>query len=78
MSLDPGVEVEGVYWENMDRLLYTNGTIVYKGTDIVEQGTVMYGTLGDQGNIEIININNYTDVIDMNVIRSLNINNYRL
>ena len=76
--MDPGVEVEGVYWENMDRLLYTNGTIVYKGTDIVEQGTVMYGTVGDQGNIEIIdmfNNDNNSDVIDMNVIRSLNVNN---
>ena len=31
VSLDSGIEVQGIYWENLDRIIYTNGTIVYKG-----------------------------------------------
>ena len=30
MQLEAGMEVEGVFWENLDRRVYSNGTIVYK------------------------------------------------
>ena len=27
VSLDPGLQVAGIYWENLDRIVHTNGTI---------------------------------------------------
>ena len=73
VSLDRGVEVEGSYWENMDRVIYNNGTIVYKGTEVVEEGEVLFGTVGDQGTINLLpELDNVT--LNMNVLRSLNIN----
>ena len=30
VQLEPGLEVEGVFWENLDRRVHSNGTIVYK------------------------------------------------
>ena len=32
VQLEPGLEVEGVFWENLDRRVHSNGTIVYKVT----------------------------------------------
>ena len=74
VSLDQGVQVEGSYWENMDRKLFNNGTIIYKGTNVVENGKVLFGTVDDSGNIKILsNIGNST--MDINLLRSLDINN---
>ena len=30
VQLEAGLEVEGVFWENLDRRVHSNGTIVYK------------------------------------------------
>ena len=73
VSLDPGLEVSGIYWENMDRILHTNGTIIYKLTGAVEQGRVLFGTLGDTGAINFLpEMDNIP--MDLETLRFLNIN----
>ena len=73
VSLDPGLEVSGIYWENMDRILHTNGTIIYKVTGAVEQGKVLFGTLGDTGAINFLpEMDNIP--MDLETLRFLNIN----
>ena len=73
VSLDTGVEVEGIYWENLDRIIYTNGSIVYKGTGVEEVGAVVYGTVGDGGAITVLpEISDYP--VDISLLRSINNN----
>ena len=69
VSLDRGVEVEGSYWENMDRVIYNNGTIEYKMTGVMEEGEVMFGTVGEQGTINLV-----PEIDNIDVLRTLNIN----
>ena len=73
VSLDSGVEVQGIYWENLDRIIYTNGTIVYKGTGVVEVGMVVYGTVGDGGAINVLpEIDDLP--VDIDLLRTINMN----
>ena len=73
VSLDPGLEVSGIYWENLDRIVHTNGTIVYKVTGAVEQGEVVFGTEGEAGTINPLP--QMEDVpLDLDTLRFLNIN----
>ena len=74
VRLDTGVDVEGSYWENMDRIIYNNGTIVYKGTDIIEKGEIKFGTVSDTGNIDLLPQLD-DEIVTMGLLRSLNINN---
>jgi hypothetical protein len=43
--------VEGAYWESLDRVVYSNGTIMYRGTGVTEQAIVIFGTVGGGGAI---------------------------
>ena len=73
VSLDPGLEVSGIYWENMDRIIHTNGTIVYKVTGSVEEGEVMFGTLGRAGTVTALpQLGNVS--LHLETLRFLNIN----
>ncbi|XP_023326847.1 uncharacterized protein LOC111700212 [Eurytemora carolleeae] len=76
ISLLPGLEVEGVYWENVDRKIFTNGTIEYKGTRVVETATVIIGTVDTEGKINTLPRVENT-IIDFSLLRSLNINKPR-
>jgi len=42
-------QVEGVYWQSLDRTVFSNGTIRYSGTGVEEQAIVLYATLGGGG-----------------------------
>jgi hypothetical protein len=44
-------QVEGIYWQSLDRTVFTNGTILYTGTGVVEQAILLYGTVGTGGAI---------------------------
>ena len=73
ISLDAGVEVEGSYWENMDRIIYNNGAIIYKNTDITETADIKFGTVTESGNINMLpEIDDETVTLDL--LRSMNIN----
>ena len=73
VSLDPGMETAGIYWENMDRIIHTNGTIVYKVTGALEEGEVSFGTLGRAGTVTALP--QLEDVsLDLETLRVLNIN----
>ena len=73
VSLDPGMETTGIYWENMDRIIHTNGTIVYKVTGSVEEGEVMFGTLGRAGTVTALpQLGNVS--LHLETLRFLNIN----
>ena len=73
VSLDAGVEVEGSYWENMDRIIFNNGTIIYKNTDITETADIKFGTVTESGNINMLpEIDDETVTLDL--LRSMNIN----
>ena len=69
MQLDAGLEVEGVFWENLDRRVHSNGTIVYKvmhlppmslhGGDfqevgVVEHGEFLVGSLAGGGQVTLL------------------------
>ena len=102
VSLDPGMEVSGIYWENMDRhgcicvystlfvgiwgqgffgriythvdrIIHTNGTIVYKVTGSVEKGEVIFGTLGRAGTVTVLPQHGNV-ALDLETLRFLNIN----
>ena len=73
VSLDPGIETTGIYWENMDRIIHTNGTTVYKVTGSLEEGEVKFGTLGRAGAVTLLP--QLEDVsLDLETLRVLNIN----
>ena len=73
VSLDPGMETAGIYWENMDRIIHTNGTTVYKVTGAVEEGEVKFGTLGRAGTVSLLpELENIS--LDLETLRVLNIN----
>ena len=73
VSLDPGMEVTGIYWENMDRIIHTNGSILYKVTGAVEEGEVTFGTLGRAGAVTPLpQLGNIS--LDLQTLRFLNIN----
>ena len=108
VSLDPGMEVSGIFWENMDRhgciffiilrgnswhyknlgariswkniqythvdrIIHTNGTIVYKVTGSVEEGEVIFGTLGRAGTVSVLPQHGNV-ALDLETLRFLNIN----
>ena len=52
--LNNGMEVEGAFLESTDRILYENGTIVYKLTNTQELGKVTYALLDRQGNLDYL------------------------
>ena len=70
VQLDAGLEVEGVFWENLDRRVHSNGTIVYKvdapasivelyGGDfqevgVVEHGEFLVGSLAGGGQVTLL------------------------
>ena len=75
VSLDPGMETAGIYWENMDRIIHTNGTTVYKVTGAVEEGEVKFGTLGRAGTVTLLpELENIS--LDLEALRVLNINKH--
>ena len=74
MKLDKGLEVEGMYWENIDRRVYTNGTIEYKVGGVVEEGTLVVGTLGKGGSVSLLPTPEGEEKVDISILRSLNIN----
>ena len=75
VSLDPGMETAGIYWENMDRIIHTNGTTVYKLTGAVEEGEVKFGTLGRAGTVTLLpELENIS--LDLEALRVLNINKH--
>ena len=76
VHLDRGVEVEGVYWESLDRILYENGTIRYKAVDIGEAATVVFGTVGGGGAVTTIPDIGET-AVTLDLLRSLNLNKDR-
>ena len=73
VSLDPGLEVAGIFWENLDRIIHTNGTILYKLTGAVEKGEVMFGTLGEAGTVNVLPQMDSIPM-DLETLRFLNIN----
>ena len=69
VQLDAGLEVEGVFWENLDRRVHSNGTIVYKvmptpqlwlhgdhfeEVGVVEHGELIVGSLADGGEVTLL------------------------
>ena len=52
--LNDGIETEGIRWESEDRILYPNGTIAYKLTGKIEEGKIAYGTVDNQGRIQLL------------------------
>ena len=73
VSPDRGVEVTGSYWESLDRILWSNGTILYKMTGAREEGEVMFGTLGRAGTVTPLpQLENVS--LDLETLRVLNIN----
>ena len=71
--LNPGIEIEGVYWDSPDRTFFENGTVVYKQTGIVEHTTnVTYGTLNEKGAITELTFTQGSKA-DMRVLRGLNL-----
>ena len=69
VQLEAGLEVEGVFWENLDRRVHSNGTIVYKvmylslqwlhGSNVqevgvVEHGEFLVGSLADGGQVTLL------------------------
>ena len=45
------LQVEGAYWQSLDRRVYSNGTILYEGTGVVEESVLIFGTVGGGGAI---------------------------
>ena len=73
VSLDRGVEVTGSYWESLDRIIWSNGTIIYKETGVTEQAEIMFGSVGEGGIISLLPELG-GEAVDMELLRSLNIN----
>ena len=72
VMLDSGIEVEGVFWESIDRQIFDNGTMVYKQTGIVEQAKISYGTINGAGVVTLLPKINKRKT-DLRVLRSINI-----
>ena len=75
VRLDRGVEVTGSYWESLDRILWSNGTILYKGTGVMEEAQLMFGSVGESGTISLLPELG-EEAVDMDLLRSLNINRH--
>ena len=73
VSLNRGVEVTGSYWESLDRILWSNGTIIYKETGVTEEAEIMFGSVGQGGTISLLPKLG-EEAVDMDLLRSLNIN----
>ena len=73
VSLEPGVGARGSFWENMDRVIHTNGTILYKGTGVREQAQLVYGSVGAGGAVSLLPSLGNT-AVTMELLRSLDIN----
>ena len=73
VSLDRGVEVTGSYWESLDRILWSNGTIIYKETGVTEEAEIMFGSVGQGGTISLLPELG-EEAVNMDLLRSLNIN----
>ena len=52
--LNDGIEIEGIFWESEDRILHPNGTIEYKLTGKSEKAKIAFGTVDDQGKIQLL------------------------
>ena len=52
--LNDGIEIEGIFWESEDRILHPNGTIEYKLTGKSEKAKIAFGTVDDQGRIQLL------------------------
>ena len=73
VSLQPGVGARGSFWENMDRVIHSNGTILYKGTGVREQAQLVFGSVGAGGAVSLLpSLGNTT--VTMELLRSLDIN----
>lgn len=73
VSLDTGVGVTGSYWESLDRVIWSNGTIIYKETGVTEEAEIMFGSVGEGGIISLLPELG-EEAVDMELLRSLNIN----
>ena len=66
------MEVPGVYFESEDRILYDNGTIIYKLTGTTEVSQILYATVDKDGNVHSL-----PDLLgqkpDMQLFRNLNV-----
>merc|ERR1719400_1431799 len=71
VQLDAGMEVEGVFWENLDRRVHSNGTIVYKEGGVVEHGQFLVGSLTDDGQVTLLPSLG-GEQVDLSLLRSLN------
>ena len=62
----------GVYFESEDRILYDNGTIIYKLTETTEIAQIDYATVDQNGNVHLL-----PDLLgqkpNMELFRSLNV-----
>ena len=72
VMLDPGIEVEGIFWESIDKKVFDNGTMVYKQTDIVEQADISYGIINNAGVITLLPKISKRKT-DLRVLRSINV-----
>ena len=52
--LNDGIEIEGIFWESDDRILHPNGTIEYKLTGKSEKAKIVFGTVDEQGRIQLL------------------------
>jgi len=52
--LNTGMEVRGAYWESPDRILYENGTIIYKVTETRENSEVVFATMDFEGRLSFL------------------------
>merc|ERR1719400_1499 len=71
VQLDAGMEVEGIFWENLDRQVHSNGTIVYKEGGVVEHGQFLVGSLTDGGQVTLLPSLG-GEQVDLTLLRSLN------
>ena len=52
--LNNGMEIPGIFWESPDRILYENGTILYKLTQTQEIAEIVYATLDTEGAFDFL------------------------
>ena len=73
--LNEGVEVDGAYWESPERTLFENGTIIYKGLDLVDSAKIIFGSVSTDGVISSLpTINNQK--VNLSLLKKLNIRNF--
>ena len=71
--LNDGMEIRGVYFESEDRILYDNGTIIYKITGTTEIAQIDYASVDENGNVHLLPPDLLGQKPNMELFRSLNV-----